>query len=97
MSNFDVRDTVRTPAINLEESHPPEQVPHVGAAPSAVVARTIGGASGIDSGARSRLVAYVSRWRTARRDARRIAHVHGVHDRVMYEQVVRTISFRSLK
>ena len=99
MSNSDVRHDVRTPAITVEVSHPPEQTLPVGNTPRS---RTIAGrvAKGPIIGAptrRERVAAFVSRLRATRYDARRIGSFHGINDRVMYEQAVRTIAFRFLK
>ncbi|MDQ1715824.1 MAG: hypothetical protein QOC60_1769 [Frankiaceae bacterium] len=102
MSNSNVRDTARTPIIDLEISHPPEQSPGVGTARRAVVAPSLPGPTPIDAVTLRRAVAAYVRQLRARRRARHIegrrgAYPLSVHDSVMYEQVVRAISFRFLK
>ena len=95
MSNSDVRDTVRTHANTVDVSHPPEQTLLVGKAPRS---RNISGivatppVIGVPTN-RERLAAYLSRLRATRSDARRGRSFHGVHDRLRYEEAVRTIAF----
>ena len=81
MTNSEVRDVVRAPAIDLEMSHPPEQ-------PQRLL---------VEAPRPRRLAVYLSRRRALRRDRRRGAYLRGDHDQVMSDQVVRTMAFRSLK